>query len=59
MAQIPALFLPKKDTEKVQNKKPVRQKQNRKKSDGEKVSALFKGRLDGYQENSKAQLGYP
>ena len=53
MAQIPALFLPKKSSEKkkTQNKEP--QKQEKKpKGSGKKVSALLKGRVDGYKENT-------
>lgn len=52
MAQIPALFLPKKSSEKKsqskeqkQEKKPVVPKK--------KVSALLKGRVDGHKENSQ------
>ncbi len=53
MAQIPALFLPKKSSEnkKPQTKEP--QKQKKKPSGpGKKVSALLKGRVDGHKENS-------
>lgn len=53
MPQVPALFLPKKkpdDTKQVKNTK-----RNKKKSPSvsdKKISALFKGRIDGYQENN-------
>ena len=53
MAQIPALFLPKKSSEnkKPQTKEP--QKQKKKPSGpGKKVSALLKGRVDGHKENT-------
>jgi hypothetical protein len=49
MAQIPALFLPKKEPEvKPQVKKRTFKK---KEKSNETVSALFKGRFDGYQKN--------
>jgi hypothetical protein len=51
MAQIPALFLPKKSSE---NKKPQTKEQQKKKPvvPKKKVSALLKGRVDGHKENS-------
>jgi hypothetical protein len=53
MAQIPALFLPKKSSEKrkPQTKEPQK-KQKKPSGSGKKVSALLKGRIDGYKENS-------
>ena len=53
MAQIPALFLPKKSSEKkkTQNKEPKKQKEKFNGS-GKKVSALLKGRVDGHKENN-------
>ena len=51
MAQIPALFLPKKSSE---NKKPQTKEQQKKKpvAPKKKVSALLKGRVDGHKENT-------
>jgi hypothetical protein len=53
MAQIPALFLPKKSSEKKKTQTKVPQKQQKELSGpGKKVSALLKGRVDGYKENT-------
>jgi len=53
MSQIPALFLPKKSSEKKKTQTKVPQKQQKKLSGpSKKVSALLKGRIDGYKENS-------
>jgi hypothetical protein len=53
MVQIPALFLPKKSSEKRKPQTKEPQKQQKKPSGpGKKVSALLKGRVDGYKENS-------
>jgi len=53
MAQVPALFLPKKWTEKkkAQYKEPKKQEKVYKGS-VKKVSALLKGRVDGHEENT-------
>ena len=52
MPQIPALFLPKKSSEKKSQVKE--QKQEKKPAvPKKKVSALLKGRIDGHQENSQ------
>lgn len=50
MAQIPALFLPKKNEEKPQVKK--QEKKRKKPPVNKKVSALLKGRIDGYKKNT-------
>ena len=53
MTQIPALFLPKKSSEKKKTQTKVPQKQQKEPSGpGKKVSALLKGRVDGYKENN-------
>ncbi len=53
MPQIPALFLPKKLSEKKKTQTKEPQKQERKPSGpGKKVSALLKGRVDGHKENT-------
>lgn len=56
MAQIPALFLPKKSSE---TKKPQTKEQQKKKpvAPKKKVSALLKGRVDGHKENSSQIYG--
>lgn len=55
MAQIPALFLPKKKTE----EKPQVKKTNKKRKkpqDKVKVSALLQRRIDGYKKNNSKAI---
>lgn len=53
MAQIPALFLPKKKTEdKPQVKNTSKNRKKKKPDSDKKVSALFQGRIDGYKKNN-------
>ena len=57
MAQIPALFLPKRgdDEKKTSVKKPQSKKRNFKKKEDKQtncVASLLKGKFDGYQKNN-------
>jgi hypothetical protein len=54
MPQVPALFLPKKSGEnkKTQSKEPTKKNDKKKSGSNKKVSALLKGRVDGYKENN-------
>lgn len=57
MAQIPALFLPKRggDEQKTSVKKPQSKKRNFKKKEDKNtscVASLLKGKFDGYQKNN-------
>jgi hypothetical protein len=53
MAQVPALFLPKKKIEEKPQLKNSNKNRKKKKPDSEKkVSALFQGRIDGYKKNN-------
>jgi hypothetical protein len=53
MAQIPALFLPKKKTEEKPQVKNSNKNRKKKKPDSDKkVSALFQRGIDGYKKNN-------
>ena len=53
MAQIPALFLPKKKTEeKPQLKNSGKNRKKKKPDTTKKVSAIFQRGIDGYQKNN-------
>jgi hypothetical protein len=57
MAQIPALFLPKRgdDEQKTSVKKPQSKKRNFKKKEDKQtkcIASLLKGKLDGYEKNN-------
>jgi len=53
MPQVPALFLPKKKTEENNKLKNSNKARKKKESDNtKKVSALVKGRIDGYEKNN-------
>lgn len=53
MAQIPALFLPKKKIEEIPEVKNSSKNRKKKKSDSPKsVSILFQGEIDGYKKNN-------
>ncbi len=52
MPQIPALFLPKNpDKRRTQTKEPKKQEKAKRGSE-KKISALLKGRIDGYKEDN-------
>ena len=56
MAQVPALFLPKKKPdEPTQVKKP--NKKRKKTPNTKKVSAILQGRIDGYKKDSTQTYG--
>jgi len=53
MAQIPALFLPKKKIEEIPEVKNSSKNRKKKKPDStKKVSAIFQRGIDGYQKNN-------
>jgi hypothetical protein len=53
MPQVPALFLPKKKIEENNKLKNSNKSRKKKESDNtKKVSALVKGRIDGYEKNN-------
>jgi len=53
MAQVPALFLPKKKTEEKPQVKNSNKNRKKKKPDSDKkVSALFQRGIDGYKKNN-------
>ena len=57
MAQVPALFLPKKKTEDKPQAKKINNKKKKKPNNKLKVSALLQGRINGHKESNTKVFG--